>query len=50
MHPILYDDIHYIDSQPFKVAKVTTFGFYDQIMNLDYIVWGFRRSCETLPS
>ena len=21
IHPILYDDIHYIDSQPFKVAK-----------------------------
>jgi hypothetical protein len=23
IHPILTDDIHYIDSQPFKVAKAT---------------------------
>ena len=28
IHPILCDDIHYIDSQPFKVAKATKFEFY----------------------
>ena len=34
------DDIHYIDSQPFKVAKATKFIFCDQIIHLDYImIW-----------
>jgi hypothetical protein len=36
----LCDDIHYIDSQPFKVAKATKFDFCDQIIHLDYIVEG----------
>ena len=36
IHPILCDDIHYIDSQPFKVAKVIKFDFCDQIIHLDY--------------
>ena len=27
MHPILFDDIHYIDWQPFKVAKAIKFDF-----------------------
>ena len=54
IHPILCDDTHYIDSQPFKVAKAIKFDFCDQIIHLDYIVegtvWGFRRSwgCEGL--
>jgi hypothetical protein len=38
IHPILCDDIHYIDSQPFKVAKATKFDFYEQIIHLDYIM------------
>ena len=37
IHPVLCDDIHYIDSQPFKVAKATKFDFCDQIIHLDYI-------------
>ena len=38
IHPILCDDIHYIDSQPFKVAKATKFDFCDQIIHMGYIV------------
>ena len=41
MHPILCDDIHYIDSQPSKVAKAITFDFCDQMNHLtieSYIV------------
>ena len=38
IHPILCDDIYYIDSQPFKVAKVIKFDFCDQIIHVDYIV------------
>ena len=34
IHPILCDDIHYIDSQPFKVAQATKFDFCDQINHL----------------
>jgi hypothetical protein len=38
IHPILCDDIHCIDSQPFKVAKTTKCDFCDQIIYLVYIV------------
>ena len=30
---MLCDDIHYIDSQPFKVAKSTKFDSCDQIIH-----------------
>ena len=54
MDPLLSDDIHYIDSQPFEVAKATKCDFCDEIIHLDYIVedtvWGFIMSwsCEGL--
>ena len=38
MDPLLSDDIHYIDSQPFEVAKATKCDFCDEIIHLDYIV------------
>jgi hypothetical protein len=47
IRPVLCDDIHYIDSQPFKVEKATKFDFCDQIIHLDNIVEG--TVCKTLP-
>ena len=38
IHLILCDDIHYIDSQPFKVAKSTKFDICDQIIH-QIIIW-----------
>jgi hypothetical protein len=32
------DDIHYIDSQPFKVTNATESYFCDRIIHVDYIV------------